>query len=1530
MKYEYLYAHNTSGQDNQWQTYGPWTVPGPPAVVSINTWNNNSWGSSDQFIVTVSDLGGTASIGTVLFLMNTGINGVNGCWLMLNYTGNTSTSTLQLANDAATGFSAPVLLSSSSPLSNSQCTVWPNSVAVSTGGNNMTVTFPLTFTKAFFGYRYAYAQVNDTGNQTSGWVNGGGWPGGPAYAVTQGPPYATSALPQSGTGASATFNIVVGDPNGAGAIYTVAFLLNSGIAGANACWVVYYRDTNTLTLANDAATGFSAPVAVGSAATFSNSQCTLDVAHATAAPSGDVLVINLPLSFTAGFFGARNQYIYVTDVVNQNSSWWTMGTWNVDVVAPTVTSVTPNSGGGTSQTFALAVNDVSGPAAIGSISLLVNAGLNGVNACWVLYTYSTTPNTLQLANDAATGFSSPINVGSGLTLSNSQCTVSGTGASASVAGNSVTANVPISFSPSFAGAKNVYGLATDVFAQNSGWCTEGSWTIPATGFAVSVVPSAQGSSAVLAGLAATYTVTVTSLNSFNGTVTFSPSGVGGLPVGTSASFNPQSVTPPANGMASTTMTIGTTSTESGGITGNYGITVTGTSGSLAHSGAGSLAIQDFVLQFSPVSASVVRPTQGSSTVSFTIAATGVNGFSGTIGLNFQVLGGRPYACNPCDISSPGGSITPGGTTTLSVTLYPGGRGDDTVTGFRLTGMVAATSHMKEAGLTVTSHPDFSISALPGVQTITLPATTSPPYTLTTAASGGFNGAVSFSVASSPSGVTASFSPPTVSGSGQNSMTLHAPAGMAATYTVTITATSGSLSHQAVAIFGVQAATAGLPYPTQSAILSMFVERHQWLVNSGAGSGLYNLPDNDLSSVSSMVSSTKQQLDQLQSQAGSYTGPDYANARNNILQGFKSQLQTGLSSPSSWPTLDNYMNSVMLPSISTTTLSGTGSNDCAPGANCCPSGYTCLHTWAEVNFYSGGLGGRVDSWVEGDDAISYCSTVSGVKGTYISPNGTSTDIPIPGGTTNTGCGAGRAFLGYTTKDPRAGTYKIETFHSFTGHGNGYPPFGGPGFSPPASPPLPATRVFNQNNGYDVYQSPVSLAVQVAGAQMDPTGQIATVSNCSSPIVVTAVFTPPLPDYNLNKPPTVTWTGGSAGQDNFHRTAPCTVGTTTTITAAVGSYLLAQVQVKAVYTVSGQVTASGSNNPLPGVSITLQDPSNNPVGVQVTGSDGRYSFSVNAGGQYTLTPGLLNYAFSPQNELFDISTIHTVDFAGTPVKTVFLIHGIGQGPGDMLDLAGNLQSPLPLGIDPVRFRVDSGFSFASCAAVGNINCPGTCTISDGAVSLASYIQSKTPPGDIILIGFSMGGLLARDLILNKYGNVLAGRAVTLITLGTPSLGYPHATLDDIVFCPYLVDTMNGNWRILKPNNWPTLSDYLWSSTQNWPSASFPGTNGFWIAAYGQSCPNPIRNGDASTGCRDSSPRSDGVVCADSASYNIVTPPSIGPSATWFDPNWLYIHSNAGLGVATSFVLCAGGSSPYLLSDPPVTDGLFQTIVQVINGR
>jgi hypothetical protein len=93
----------------------------------------------------------------------------------------------------------------------------------------------------------------------------------------------------------------------------------------------------------------------------------------------------------------------------------------------------------------------------------------------------------------------------------------------------------------------------------------------------------------------------------------------------------------------------------------------------------------------------------------------------------------------------------------------------------------------------TTLPDFSLSATPASQLAAPGSGTS--YTLNIAGTNGFAGSVSFSVTGLPSGVTPSFTPAAVTGAGSSNLSItttsSTPMG---TYPLTVTATSGALSH----------------------------------------------------------------------------------------------------------------------------------------------------------------------------------------------------------------------------------------------------------------------------------------------------------------------------------------------------------------------------------------------------------------------------------------------------------------------------------------------------------------------------------------------------------------------------------------------------------------------------------------------------------------------------------------------------------------------------------------------------------------
>ncbi|HVW86967.1 MAG TPA: DUF1349 domain-containing protein [Bryobacteraceae bacterium] len=144
---------------------------------------------------------------------------------------------------------------------------------------------------------------------------------------------------------------------------------------------------------------------------------------------------------------------------------------------------------------------------------------------------------------------------------------------------------------------------------------------------------------------------------------------------------------------------------------------------------------------------------------------------------------------------------------------------------------------------VGSAPDFSISAAPASQTVTVGASTT--YTVTIGALNGFTGTVNLAASGLPTGATASFNPTSVSGSGTSTLTINTtgstPPGSS---TLTITGTSGSLTHTATVTLVVSASTpsgaisikfVGSGTPMGTAETAGVVAKSQWNNATGASS-----------------------------------------------------------------------------------------------------------------------------------------------------------------------------------------------------------------------------------------------------------------------------------------------------------------------------------------------------------------------------------------------------------------------------------------------------------------------------------------------------------------------------------------------------------------------------------------------------------------------------------------------------------------------------------------------------------------------
>jgi hypothetical protein len=313
-----------------------------------------------------------------------------------------------------------------------------------------------------------------------------------------GPPTAVSVSPPSGNGASQTFTLLYSDSRGFADISWVEMNWNATQSAAGACYLHYDRIGNTIQLSNDAGAGWVGSATPTVAGILQNSQCILDAGASSVSGSGNILRLNLALTFKGAFAGSKNIYMQVQTVSSTLTPWQVRGTWIVTTAAPTSVSVAPASGSGFSQSFSFVFSDGSGYADINWVEMIVGPQVQSNNVCFVTYTRAT--NVLQLVVDGGGTF-----VGSGATLgvpgtlANSQCTLNAGNSSVAGSGGNLTVSLALTFKSAFAGTKGVFSGVINNASAFSGWQTMGSWTVTAGGSStpmnVSVTPaSGSGSS----------------------------------------------------------------------------------------------------------------------------------------------------------------------------------------------------------------------------------------------------------------------------------------------------------------------------------------------------------------------------------------------------------------------------------------------------------------------------------------------------------------------------------------------------------------------------------------------------------------------------------------------------------------------------------------------------------------------------------------------------------------------------------------------------------------------------------------------------------------------------------------------------------------------------------------------------------------------------------------------------------------------------------------------------------------------------
>ena len=432
LKYEAIFTSSNSTQT--------------PTLNDVTVCFNNGPPPTSMVVSSASGpYGGTANLSATLI---SGGNGVSGKTVNFTLNGNA-------AGSAVTNVSGVATISSAS-LSGIAAGTYPTGIGASFAGDS------------------SYATSSGTG----------------ALTVLSSAPTADSVTPNSGSGLSQTLSMQYSDPNGASNLRWVYLLVNTSLDANNACYVVYSVAGNSLSLANDAGSGLLGSVTPGGSGTVQNTRCTVSASGSSVSTSDTHLTLNVALTFQSTFAGTMGLYLYATDSTGQGSGWQQRGTWTPSTNSPpTADSVTPSSGSGSTQTFAMQYSDPNGASDLRWVYLLVNFNLDANNACYVVY--SVTDNTLSLANDAGTGIIASVTPGGSGTVQNTRCTISAAGSSVSTSGTHLTVNVALTFQSLFSGNMGLYLFASDSTGQGSGWQKLGSWTPTSNSppSAVSVTPS---------------------------------------------------------------------------------------------------------------------------------------------------------------------------------------------------------------------------------------------------------------------------------------------------------------------------------------------------------------------------------------------------------------------------------------------------------------------------------------------------------------------------------------------------------------------------------------------------------------------------------------------------------------------------------------------------------------------------------------------------------------------------------------------------------------------------------------------------------------------------------------------------------------------------------------------------------------------------------------------------------------------------------------------------------------------------------
>jgi hypothetical protein len=430
------------------------TVGPPPTVNAISVTPNTGSGTAQTFTLAYSDSAGVTSDLTQAQVRFT--NNAAGTTCVIHY--RATTATVRMQDDG--GAWSPFVPFGNGTLANSRCSLNLVTSSATPSGTDLAMALDLTFLSAFAGPTTIAMRAGSRAGPNTGWVTRGTYTVGAVLG-------ATSVTPSSGSGMSGTFTATFSDSLGVTTDLRMA-QVRVGAANSGACVVQYNAITSRVRLLDDAGTpGMYTDFGSG---TLSNSQCALDLAQSSAAPSGTDLTMTLRLTFTSTFLGVQPVSLRATSNFGTTTTGIVpRGTWTVGATLQAV-SISPNTGHGATQVFVLTYTDSEG----------VTTDLRGAKVRFVatnarcIIDYNAVAGRIRMQDDGGM-WGTAVPLGSG-TLSNSTCTLDLTQSTATPGGTTLTLSLHLTFSGSFTATVS---MRADSNAVGTGaWIPRGTWTTP--------------------------------------------------------------------------------------------------------------------------------------------------------------------------------------------------------------------------------------------------------------------------------------------------------------------------------------------------------------------------------------------------------------------------------------------------------------------------------------------------------------------------------------------------------------------------------------------------------------------------------------------------------------------------------------------------------------------------------------------------------------------------------------------------------------------------------------------------------------------------------------------------------------------------------------------------------------------------------------------------------------------------------------------------------------------------------------------